>query len=187
MSDLTEANAQKILEPLADAGGARELKRWIKEVSHKGISAKRKRGRPLVDNWEEIDFLLLREIELRHVVDYRLRTVSAIMKEVIQEALRATKDDERSGMAPFLGNWPAGKPIGASLDAVYRRLFSRIRPSVFRSVKGRETAVGRLARPQFDSPLAAALQPRAGKPRVDPNYVATGWLPTHGRTRTEQK
>jgi hypothetical protein len=137
MRQATEADLQTIRELLAAAGGPRELIRWIKAASKKP----RKRGRPPGDKWEAVDFWLLQEIDRRHAAD-RGKSVSHVISEVIAE------------------KWQAGERVGASEEAVGRRLFSRIRPTVIRAKGAKIT----LSKPQFEFPLTRYVQPRARRP-----------------------
>src|ERR1700730_6888311 len=153
MRQPTEADQQKIRELLESAGGIRELIRWIKTAPQKS----RKRGRPAGDKWEEIDFWLLQEADRRHAAADRRKSVSLVISEVVDES------------------WRAGTSIGASPDAVHRRLFSRIRPTVLRTKGAKIT----LSKPQFEFSLTRYVQPR-GKERASiaiVNGLVSGFRP----------
>jgi hypothetical protein len=153
MRQPTEADQQKIRELLESAGGIRELIRWIKAAPQKS----RKRGRPAGDKWEEIDFWLLQEADRRHAAANGRKAVSLVISEVVDES------------------WRAGTSIGASPDAVHRRLFSRIRPMVLRTKGAKIT----LSKPQFEFSLTRFVQPR-GKERASiavVNGLVSGFRP----------
>jgi hypothetical protein len=143
MRQPTEADLQKIHELLESAGGSRELIRWIKAAPRKS----RKRGRPHGDKWEEIDYWLLQEVDIRHAAADRRKSVSLVISEVVDESRRA------------------GASIGASPKAAQSRLFSRIRPEVIyvRGAKGTKSAKITLSKPQFEFPLTRYVQPRGEK------------------------
>jgi hypothetical protein len=151
----TKEQLQKIRELLSDAGGAPELRRWIREALKKPL---RQRGRPPGDRWEEVDFWLLQQIDQRHAATYRQRSVSAVISEVVSEV------------------WQADKRYGATQEAAVSRLFSRIRPTVIRRKKMKLT----LSKPQFEFELGRYVQPRAkggqARPHIDRNY-ASGFRP----------
>jgi hypothetical protein len=150
MRQPTEANLQKIRELLADAGGIRELIHWIKAAPQK-----RKLGRPPGDKWEEVDFRLLQDADRRHAADRR-KPVSVVISEVVDESFRA------------------GESIGATPKAVCRRVFTRIRPTVFRKKGAKIT----LSKPQFEFSLTRYVQPR-GKKRASTaiNEFVSGFRP----------
>jgi hypothetical protein len=160
MRQPTEANLQKIRELMAEAGGIRELIRWIKATPQKS----RGRGRPPgEDKWEEVDFRLLQEADRRCAADRsetkpphadRLKSVSQVISEVVDES------------------WRAGESIGASQPAVCRRLFSRIRPAVIRGTKGAKIT---LSKPQFEFSLTQHVQPRGEKRTI--NVSVSGFRP----------
>jgi hypothetical protein len=135
---------QKIRELLADAGGAAELRHWIKVALKKPAG---KRGRPRGDKWEEVDFWLLQEVNERARSDGRLLSVYKLIEEVVAE------------------EWQAGRRVGQSQGAVVRRLFSRIRPTVLRLKVGEKVWKVTFSKPQFESPLTQSVQPR-GKHKI---------------------
>ena len=73
-------------------------------------------GRPLgTDKWRKVDFWLLYEIDRRYEAEGGQKLVFAAIKEVVEE------------------KWEAGIRPGASPDAIARRLFARLRPTVLRA------------------------------------------------------
>jgi hypothetical protein len=83
-------------------------------------------GRPLgSDRWREIDFWLLYEIDRRYEAEGgQKQLVFAAIKEVVEE------------------KWNAGVRLGANPDAIARRLFARLRPTVLRAGKTKATLSG---------------------------------------------
>jgi len=144
MRQPTDADLQKIRELLEAAGGTRELRRWIKAAPQKS----RKRGRPAGDKWEAVDYWLLQEADRRHAAADGRKSVSLVISEVVDES------------------WRAGESIGASPEAVRRRLFSRIRPTIIRAKGAKIT----LSKPQFEFSLTRHVQPR-GKGRASAAVV----------------
>jgi hypothetical protein len=82
------------------------------------LSNKNRGGRPLgTDKWREADFWLLYEIDRRYETADRQGTVFQAIHQAVQE------------------KWKAGIRPGANTDAIARRLFARLRPTVHRAGK----------------------------------------------------
>jgi hypothetical protein len=96
-------------------------------------------GRPLgTDKWRKVDFWLLYEIDRRYEAEGGQKLVFAAIKEVVEE------------------KWETGIRPGASPDAIARRLFARLRPTVLRA--GMTKLI--MTKGEFDNfPMARRVRP----------------------------
>jgi hypothetical protein len=141
MKEPTQAQLQRLRALLDVAGGAAELRRWIAMAA---ALKKQPRGRPRDDKWEEADYWIAHEANQRLILGRNYQSVSMALQDVISERMRA------------------GQPyLGASPNAVYLRVFSRLRPLEIKGQTKGKRWKATFAKPEFDFELLTRLiQPR---------------------------
>jgi hypothetical protein len=147
MKEPTQAQLQQLRALLDGAGGAAELRRWIAMAT---ALKKQPKGRPRDDKWVEADYWIAHEATQRLILGRNYRSVSEALREVVKE------------------KWRAGEPLGASEDAVFYRVFARLRPFEIKGQTKGKRWKATFAKPEFDFELLTRLiQPRCPAQRRD--------------------